>query len=398
MNNRAIIAVAGLLIGAAAVFALAYFGKLPGIKTSSSVANRSYDDADGHASGSSAAPLSRVVALARLEPAGGLIELGGLPGDRIDSIAVKAGQNVAANQELVRFESYKLRELEMAAAKSQYDEAIKRQEAERKYGDTLVSEATVGLEKANLDDLEVAAQETRIKSLQSQAEIAERNFSRTSKLSAEITSPQQLDQARLLRDQAANELAAAQDQIKKLKAGRDLKQRLAQLKKAEALAGLDKIDAAVPLQSLSKAVDAAAERLRQSSLRAPKAGKILEVLGDEGDAVGPTPIIRFGDVSRMVAVAEVYETQAQAVAVGQRSEFTADAIPQKLSGIVERVGSVVGKNRLLSIDPTHGADSRVVEVRIALDEASSRAASQFVGLQTTATIDVRSAEARAKSP
>ena len=398
MNHRVVVAFSGLLVGAAAVFALAYYGKLPGITTSTTTSLRADDDGSGYAPTGGSAPLSRVVALARLHPAGGLIELGGLPGDRIESIAVKAGQSVAKDDELVVFESRKLRSLELAAAESQLKEAEKRLTAEQNYGDTLVRGAEAGLDEAKLDDLEVAAQETRIKSLQAQAETAERNLARTAKLSAEITSPQQLDQARLLRDQAANELAAAQDQIKKLKAGRDLKQRLAQLKQAEAVAGRDKIDAAVPTASLGKAVEAAQERLRQSTLRAPIAGKILEVLGDEGDAVGPTPIIRLGDVSRMVAIAEVYETQAHAVAANQRCELTADAIPQKLVGTVERVGSVVGKNRLLSVDPTHGADSRVVEVRILLDDASSAAAANFVGLQTTATIDVRSGDARAKSP
>lgn len=398
MNHRVVVAFSGLLVGAAAVFALAYYGKLPGITTSTTTAPRADGDGSGYAPTGGSAPLYRVVALAKLHPAGGLIELGGLPGDRIESIAVSAGQSVAKDDELVVFESRKLRLLELAAAESQLKEAENRLAAEKNYGDTLVRGAEAGLDEAKLDDLEVAAQETRIKSLQAQAETAERNYTRTAKLSAEITSPQQLDQARLLRDQAANELAAAQDQIKKLKAGRDLKQRLAQLKQAEAVAGRDKIDAAVPTASLGKAVEAAQERLRQSTLRAPIAGKILEVLGDEGDAVGPTPIIRLGDVSRMVAIAEVYETQAHAVAANQRCELTADAIPQKLVGTVERVGSVVGKNRLLSVDPTHGADSRVVEVRILLDDASSAAAANFVGLQTTATIDVRSGDARAKSP
>lgn len=392
MNQRAVVAIAGLLIGASVVFALAYYGKLPGIKTQTTTAARTNDDGSDFDPSKSASP-SRVVALARLQPATGLIELGGVPGDRIEKVNVKAGDRVKKDQELIVFESRKLRELELAAAKSQLAEATKRQTAEREYGNTIVREADAGLDEAKLDDLEVTAQETRVKSLQLQAETAERNFERISKLSEAVTSPQQLDQARLLRDQAANEIAAAQDQIKKLKAGRDLKQRLAKLKQEEAAAGLKKIDAAVPLESLGKAVEAATERLRQGMLRAPADGIVLEVLGDEGDAVGPTPIVRLGDTAHMVAVAEVYETQAHAVVVGRSCELTADALKQKLSGKVERVGSVVGKNRMLSVDPMHGADAHVVEVRIALDEESSRAAAQFVGLQVTATIN-----AGAKSP
>jgi len=393
MNQRAVVAIAGLLIGASVVFALAFYGKLPGIKTQTTTAARSNDDRSDYGSSSKSASPSRVVALARLQPADGLIDLGGVPGDRIESVTVKPGDRVTKDQELVVFESRKLRELELAAAKSQLAEAKERQRVERLYGETLVREAEAGLDEAKLDDLEVTAQETRVKSLQLQAETAERNFVRISKLSEAVTSPQQLDQARLLRDQAANEIAAAQDQIKKLKAGRDLKQRLAKLKQDGARAGMDKIDASVPLESLGKAVEAATERLRQSTLRAPAAGVVLEVLGHEGDGVGPTPIVRLGNTTSMVAVAEVYETQAHAVVVGQSCELTADALTRKLSGKVERIGTVVGKNRMLSVDPMHGADAHVVEVRIALDEESSRAAAQFVGMQVTATIN-----AGAKSP
>jgi multidrug efflux pump subunit AcrA (membrane-fusion protein) len=66
----------------------------------------------------------------------------------------------------------------------------------------------------------------------------------------------------------------------------------------------------VPLESLRKAVAAANERLKQSTLTAPSDGVVLEVLGDEGDAVGQTPIIRLGNVAQMVALAEVYDATA----------------------------------------------------------------------------------------
>ncbi|MBN8627033.1 MAG: efflux RND transporter periplasmic adaptor subunit, partial [Planctomycetes bacterium] len=240
---------------------------------------------------------------------------------------------------------------------------------------------------------EIAAQETRLKSLEEQSATAQRALERTSKLSGELTSPQQLDQLKLQSDQARNEFIAAQELIKKLKAGKELKRKDAAAKLAQATAGRARVDAAVPTESLKKARAAAAEKLTLASLVAPYDGIILETPADEGDTVAQAPLIRMADVRRMVAVAEVYETQIPTLRAGQRCELSADALPRKLSGSVERVGTTVGKNRLLSLDPTQPTDAHVVEVRIALDEASSAAASKFVGLQTTATIRTAGAAA-----
>jgi HlyD family secretion protein len=373
-----------LFVGAAAVGVPAYLGKLPGLKRDAgTVTTVSDDPARGDRVGTKPA---KIVALARLEPAGGILELAGTPGDRIDVLAVRVGRDVKKNDVLITFASHKLRSLELKAAESQYTDTEKRLKAEQDYADALVNQAQVGQRLLELDDLEYAAQQTRIKSLESQAETAGRNYDRVSKVSTDITSPQQLDQVRLLRDQAANELAAARDQLKKLDTGRQLRKQEMSAKLDEAQAGRRKVDAMVPIESLKIARDVAQEKLLLSELKAPSDGRILEVHCDEGDAVGQLPLIRMGDVSRMVAIAEVYETQVRYVAEGATAEFTSDAVPGKLSGKVEKVGTVVGKNRMYSLDPTRNADLRVIEVRVLLDEESSRKASKYVSLQVNASI------------
>ena len=389
--QRTLIPVLTLLVGAGVAVFLAYGGWLPGLMrkpgstgTMSSAAGGTSGTAT--AGGTSPLRLDTVVALAKLQPAGGVLELGGVPGDRIERLAVRPGQAVKKGDLLLTFESRKLRQLELEGADTQLAEATDRLKAEQAFADAQLREAQLAVDLIALDELELTTQETRIKSLEEQSQTAARGYERTAKLSAALTSPQQLDQLKLQSNQARNEWVAAQDQIKKLKQGIELKRREAQAKVDQATAGRARVDAAVPLESLKKARAAAVEKLALASLTAPCDGVILETPSDEGDTVAQMPLIRMGDVRAMVAVAEVYETQIPALRENQSCELSSDPLPRKLVGVVERIGATVGKNRMMSLDPMQPTDAHVVEVRIRLDDASSAAAANFIGLQTTAVI------------
>jgi HlyD family secretion protein len=372
------------IVGAAAVLGLIVGGFVPGFArtTATPVA-----PTGGAASTATTAPQpTRVVALARLEPAGGIIELGGVPGDKVDELLVRAGQTVKKNDVLIRFESRTLRELEQTAARSQLTEATARLQAERKNADALVTSAQLAVESQKLDELELNVQRTRLKSLEASLQIARRDYDRLTKLDADITSPQELDHARLLAERAEIEFAAANEELKKLEQGLDLRRRQAEAGLTQAQAAREKVDAAVPLESLKVGVSAADERLRLAVLCAPFDGIVLETLTDTGDAVGPTPLLRLADTTKMIARAEVYETQVRSVRIGQKASITADALAKPLSGTVAEISNVVGHNRLVSLDPRRSTDDRIVEVRIQLDDPTD--AARFVNLQTTVTIDV----------
>ncbi|MBA4018416.1 MAG: hypothetical protein C0483_14715 [Pirellula sp.] len=389
--QRTFIPLLTLLVGAGVVAFLAYGGWLPGLVHKPSTSGTASTIGGGTAgsatvAGGSPMRLDSVVALAKLQPAGGVLELGGVPGDRIERLAVRPGQAVKKGDLLLTFESRKLRQLELEGAETQLAEATDRLKAEQAFADAQLREAQLAVDVIALDELDVLSQETRVKSLEEQSKIAARGYERTAKLSAALTSPQQLDQLQLQSDQARNEWVAAQDQIKKLKQGIEIKRRDATAKVDQATAGRARVDATVPLESLKKARAAAVEKLALASLTAPCDGVIFETSADEGDSVAQTPLIRMGDVRTMVAVAEVYETQIPALRLNQTCELSSDPLPRKLSGVVERVGAVVGKNRMMSLDPMQPTDAHVVEVRIRLDDASSAAAANFIGLQTTAVI------------
>lgn len=375
-----------VLVGVFAALVLLHFELVPGYRLVTPTQSSSdVVPAKSDPERTPSLPTSRVVALARLQPASGIVELGGVPGDKIEKLNVVEGRHVRRQDELVVFESRSLRRLEREAAAAQLAEAENRLKAEQAHADTLVRSAQVAVDGLGLDELDQKAQEAKIRALTEAAELAKRNFERLSGVDKSITSAQQLEQSRLVQDQAQAELTAAQEMLKKLIAGRELRRREAQAAQDQALAGRAKVDAAVPLESARRALALADERLRLSTLTAPIDGTILEVPADEGDVVGPTPLVRLADVSQMVAIAEVYETQIAAVRVGQQCTLTAEALPAPLTGKVERIGSVVGPNRLVSLDPRRSTDDRVVEVRIRLDDAAQAAGR--INLEVTATIE-----------
>ncbi len=59
---------------------------------------------------------------------------------------------------------------------------------------------------------------------------------------------------------------------------------------------------------------------------------------------------------------------------GQRAIVKSPAFDEVLAGTVDRIGMKIGKQDVLDTDPVARTDSRVVEVRVKLDD-SARAAS-----------------------
>jgi HlyD family secretion protein len=63
-----------------------------------------------------------------------------------------------------------------------------------------------------------------------------------------------------------------------------------------------------------------------------------------------------------------------------------DAIGSDLKGTVSEIGQKVLRQNVVNTDPTANTDSRVMEVRIRLDNASSEKAEKFTNSQVTAKI------------
>jgi HlyD family secretion protein len=110
------------------------------------------------------------------------------------------------------------------------------------------------------------------------------------------------------------------------------------------------------------------------TVRAPVAGRVLDVHARAGERIGPAGLLELGRTDVMYAVAEVYETDVATVRVGQRAVVRSAAFDPPLTGRVERVGLQVRRQVLLADDPTADVDARVVEVHVRLDDGTRAAA------------------------
>lgn len=113
---------------------------------------------------------------------------------------------------------------------------------------------------------------------------------------------------------------------------------------------------------------AAQARLDRSSVKAPVSGQVLTIHARAGERIGAMGLLELGQTHRMYVVAEVYETDIGQIREGQSARATSTALSEQVTGEVERIGKIIGKNDVLDLDPVARTDSRVVEVFILLDE------------------------------
>ncbi len=329
---------------------------------------------------------TEVAALGKIEPADGIIDVSGPPGDRIWELNVAPGKDVAAGDELARLESYRLRESELSLAKAQLAEAESALAAELAHADRKIAEARLGVELAGLAEQELDTLRARSELAGANRALAEKNLERWTALDRTIVSEQQLDQQRLVVEQARADERSAQAQIKQLEQTSDLKLQQSQAFLAASEAARLVLPAKYATKALAESVKLAAARQQTALVVAPSDGLILKVMAQAGEATGTGPILQLAKTSSMVVIAEVYEDNVRYVRAGQPASITASALAEPLSGTVTHVGIVVAGNNVTSLNPRDPVDVRVVEVRIALDDKSVPLAARYIGLQVDVLI------------
>ncbi len=151
----------------------------------------------------------------------------------------------------------------------------------------------------------------------------------------------------------------------------------ATLNKISEVRSVDVVSAQAELGRAQATARQAQAELAEAYVRAPNAGEILKVRTRAGESPSDKGIVEMGQTSQMVAVAEVYESDVRKIRVGQTATIASEAgaFGQSLRGTVSYIGLQIGKQDVLNTDPAADADSRVVEVKIAIDPTDSHTVS-----------------------
>jgi HlyD family secretion protein len=378
------------LVGFAVVFALGIGCGGAAVYFWPRHANGGRDDRPGGKSS-----VTRVTARGRLEPEGGVINLAAPGPDILAKIVVQAGDAIVKDQQLAILASRKVRQIEQESAKVQLEEAEDRRQksitslkAQQREVDARIDQIKKQM------PLDVQIQEAKI-------QVARRQFGAAEDLLGRMRSagsyPQQeVEHQQLLRDQAEQEYNGAKLALEKIKDANGTALRAAEAQREVIDADLRRVESELPVAALRKSSELAAERWEQTAVKSPVKGKILKVLGHEGELVGTQPVFQVADTSSMVAVAEVYETDAKVVRDwfqgGKRKVEAEIEIRFPNSGVsrfrgqVIYVADMVTRNNALSLDPRQEMDRRVVEVRIRLDPPYVAEAAGYINMQVDVVI------------
>jgi HlyD family secretion protein len=307
----------------------------------------------------------QVHALGRLAPEAGIINVGVRPGLRIDRIEVKEGDEVAAGAELAVLEGRAQAELQVALV-----------EAQKKNADDqrTLSRDKLALERERADKL----RKDRLSTQERLLDIAKRRLDAATDIykvlgqAATGKVKYDLDMAFF---QAEAEHLRAQIELKELQAGQDQTERSRQLEDRQ-------VETQEPDRTVfERQLEVARAARDQTVVLAPAAGRVLEVSAHEGE-VSTGVLLSLGDLSAMVVIAEVYQSDVREVKVGDLAEAVIQG--RRVAGKVTKVSRLVGRNTLASLDPRELQDRRVVPVTIRLDDAA--AAALYVNMEVEVTI------------
>jgi HlyD family secretion protein len=201
---------------------------------------------------------------------------------------------------------------------------------------------------------------------------------------------QSLDRATRL----AGSGSATQASLEDLQTSRDA--RAAELSEAEArrvrLAGEidDHPDIKSAMASLQAAEAAFQQRLSElddTAIRSPTGGSIIAVPGRKGEPAPSNGVVRLAVDGASRAILEVHQDRIKLVRPGAKVTLRAAAFEGVLTGKVEEIGVEVQRQAVFDSNPAANADARVLEVRVALDDASSAVAAKLINLQVLASIE-----------
>jgi HlyD family secretion protein len=298
-------------------------------------------------------------------------------GGAVEVLPVEVGDMVKAGDLIAKIDpTDSLTTYNQAVADLNAAQARLRQAQEQSQVQPILTRAAIAQAEANynsaLKDLERlqkatqpqarAAARAALDKAKANADIAEKELVRTQGLKEEGFVPQSaVDTAVNRRDLAQAELANAQERWDTLNQELSAELESAQARVAQAKAGLDRARADAVQDRLKVAdvssaeaqvaraqaqVDNARIMLDYTTVRAPRAGVILEKAVEQGTIITSgrssitqgTDIVTLGDLTKMFAEVSLDEADVGQARVGQQVEITIDAFPdQRFRGVVTRI-------------------------------------------------------------
>ncbi len=342
--------------------------------------------------------ITTVTALGRLEPSGEIIQVSvssSSQGNQIEELLVKQGDKVQKGDVIAVLDS---RDRALAAL-NQAREQVKVAEANlalvkagAKTGEIQAQQAAIARIQTERDN-NIAAQQATIARIEAEVNNAQVEYQRYEQLYRDgAISASEKDSKYLTLATAKEQLAEAKANLNRIRSGQ-------QQQLAEAKATLDRIAEVRPVdvalaeaevRQAQAAVKVAQADLDKAYIKSPQAGTIIKILTRPGEIVSSNEgIVRIGQIDEMYAVAEVYQSDIGKVQLGQQVTVTSSAIDQKLTGTVETIGLEVERQEVVNTDPTANIDAKVVEVKVKLDEESSKKVAGLTNLLVNVQIDLQ---------
>lgn len=352
------------------------------------------------ASAQVSAKLTKVAALGRLEPKGEVIQVSTSQRfARIEELLVAEGDQVEAGETIAILDDFAVRQAAVKTAEKEVAVARSRL-AKIKAG---AQRGEINAQKARIQRLnaelagEKATQAATLERLQAQLRNAQAEFQRYQFLEAQgAISESELEQ-RLLDLETARE-AYQEATTRRNKTINTLQKQIveaeATLEKVEEIRPVDIQEAEAERQRAIASLEQAKADLELSKIKAPMAGKVIAISTYPGEIVSETNgILELGNTQKMVAIAEVYESDISRVALGQLATLTSEsnAFPETLKGEVTKIGLKIGQKDVLGSDPAAEVDARVVKVEVTLTPAASKKVEGLTNAQVLVKIDADSA-------
>ncbi len=369
-----------------------------------------------------------VTALGRLQPQGEVIKIAasssgqGGQGNKIDKLLVKEGEEVQAKQVIAVLDNSD--KLKAAYEKAKETVAIAQAnlakvQAGAKTGEIEAQKAEIGRiqaqslgeERAQTEAIsrleaqyegDKATQRASVRRLEAELSNARSEFRRYEKLYQNgAISQSDFDSRHLKVDTVLQQLNEAKAtlartestgsrQIQEAKAVLSRIQNASSQQVSSAEGTLSKItevrpvDVAAAKAELRQAVAAEKEakaNFEQSLIKAPTDGVILKINSRSGETASNDGIVELGQVQQMMVVAEVYQAHIGKIKENQNVQVTSNSVGVDLKGKVDSIGWQIQRQNVINADPSENIDARVVEVKVLLDEESSKKAAKLTNLQ-----------------